>query len=209
MSRLITFGCSYTYGDRLPDCYQPEKDASGMLASKLAWPQLLANELELDCVNNSKPGVSNKFIWNSIINFNYKKNDIVVILWTHPDRTTLITKETTTNIGPWDTRAPGSEYYKYLYDDHDSELTSKLFISHANYFLKNKLMTVYNLIINRSLIKLFNMTNSDIVDHIPLYFIDKIYNDIPPKALDNVHPGINAHLKFSQDLLNYITTKCK
>ena len=57
--RLITFGCSNTYGHGLPDCHVPPNEA-GPNPSKVAWPQLLADRRGLECVNLGQPGGSNK-----------------------------------------------------------------------------------------------------------------------------------------------------
>ena len=49
MNRLVTFGCSHTFGQALPDVWDSKKEEhlfhNG--ASKYAWPQLLANKLNI------------------------------------------------------------------------------------------------------------------------------------------------------------------
>jgi len=59
--RLIAFGCSYTYGAGLEDCFTPPI-GHGPIPSKFAWPQLVANELNMECINMSSSGASNKEI---------------------------------------------------------------------------------------------------------------------------------------------------
>ena len=74
MSRLVAFGCSYTYGYGLSDCHiEPNKP--GPNPSKLAWPSLLANMLDLEVVNCSNIGASNIHILWRLINFDFKNDD--------------------------------------------------------------------------------------------------------------------------------------
>ena len=44
--KLVTFGCSYTYGHGLPDCIMA-KGRAGKRPSKFAWPYLLAKKLDM------------------------------------------------------------------------------------------------------------------------------------------------------------------
>jgi hypothetical protein len=83
--RLITFGCSYTYGSGLADCFVPPM-GHGPVPSKLAWPQLVANELNMDCVNMSSPGASNKEILNTLLNFKFDSSDVVIVMWSFVER---------------------------------------------------------------------------------------------------------------------------
>ena len=53
MDRLVAFGCSNTYGEGLPDCWvdkngDPSRTKAGFHGpkpSKLAWPRLMANNM--------------------------------------------------------------------------------------------------------------------------------------------------------------------
>jgi hypothetical protein len=69
------------------DCFEPSAtNGSGPIPSKFAWPQILANELGMECVNMSKPGASNKEILNSLLNFNFNALDVVVTMWSFIER---------------------------------------------------------------------------------------------------------------------------
>lgn len=70
---LWVTGCSHTYGDDLTDKTQ-------------AWPYLLANMLELDCVNNAVSGGSNERIVYQTVKS--KPTTLKIIAWTHIERTT-------------------------------------------------------------------------------------------------------------------------
>jgi len=88
MSRLITFGCSHTFGQALPDVWNNIRSGP----SKYAWPQLLADKLNIECVNLGIPGASNKQIWFRIVKIKFEPNDIVIILWSSQPRWCIIRK---------------------------------------------------------------------------------------------------------------------
>ena len=90
--RLVAFGCSNTFGQALPDVWDYKKNVSisKQGPSKYAWPQVLADKLNLECVNLGTPGASNKEVWFHIVNTEFKKSDIVIILWPGRSRWCII-----------------------------------------------------------------------------------------------------------------------
>lgn len=205
MSRLIAFGCSLTYGHGLPDCIVPPLDP-GLEPSKLAWPNIVANNLNLECVNNSSPGSSNKRIWHSIINFNFEKDDLVFVLWSYGERYAILKdKDSIEDVAVWIDSKESRAYYKNLYTDYDSSMQSRLYVSHSNLFLKEQGITVYNLVTNKNYNDIFTLVDQTI-HHLPLYLCDN-YIGKYPLALDNNHPGAECHKAFATDILENI--KCK
>lgn len=87
--KLITVGCSMTYGFGLPDIAEDKSGFPNMDLgpSNLAWPSILANKLNLKLVNISLPGASTKWMAQEIVNYPIDPTDIVVFLWTLPGRT--------------------------------------------------------------------------------------------------------------------------
>ena len=87
---LFAFGCSYTFGQGLPDCFEPPNRA-GKEPSNFAWPYRLKDKVGFrQCINLSTPGFSNKEITKKIIEYpNYSQNAMVVILWTSFARKTI------------------------------------------------------------------------------------------------------------------------
>jgi hypothetical protein len=192
--RLIAFGCSLTYGHGLPDCFVPPY-GPGLNPSKLAWPELVAKTLHKECINTSAPGASNKKIWNIVLNFEFKDNDLIFIHWSFPARTAMIREDGVVDISH---NNKHDLYYQNFYDDYDSEVMSKLFVSHTNFYLNSKNLKVYNLVANRklqSILTLKEMTTS----HLPVYIQDSIKKF--PYALDGSHPGIECHEFFSNQIL--------
>lgn len=195
MERLIAFGCSLTYGHGLPDCFSPP-DGPGPTPSKFAWPALIADQLGRKCINNASPGASNKRIWHTVINFNFKESDIVFIQWTYMERTSIIKRDSIINIGNW----TGHDcYYDSIYDEFDSKLITELYIDHTNRYLKSKNITVYNLIPENFKC---NMPKSS---YIPIFmnYISEYY----PLALDSNHPGASCHEAYSKSILDYLKIK--
>ncbi len=200
MARLVAFGSSYTYGDGLPDTFSNNNNPS-----RLAWPSVLANELNLECVNMSSRGASNKKIWHDILNFKFKPDDIVFILWAFSNRYTIFnSKSTFKNLMPsaTDDLIEADAYYRYIYTEYDSALSSKLYINHANHLILSKNIKVYHLLLNAESKDLFELAGQTI-DTIPLLF-EESYKKVYPLSLDNLHPGEECHKEFVRDILLWL-----
>lgn len=202
MNRLIAFGCSMTYGHGLPDCTS-NTHLPGPVSSKLAWPEIVAQQLGRLCINMSTPGSSNKRIWHNIINFKFKKNDIAVILWSFEDRSAVLQdKKSVYDIGHWVESDSAKTYYQHCYNRYDALMQTKLFVSHTNFLLKEKKVPVYNLTARKEAVNFFKLSTHT-TPHVPLYIINN-YKGHYPKALDNKHPGVECHLVFGNDVSQYI-----
>lgn len=99
MTTLYAFGCSNTYGEGLPDCWQPSPEAPkrhtyAPTPSRLAWPQLTADTLGYECANLAIPGASNKLILHRILNTRFKPNSKVVVCWSYTNRHTVFRTHT-------------------------------------------------------------------------------------------------------------------
>lgn len=200
MNRLITFGCSLTYGVGLSDCWPNLSKPS-----KLSWTNIVANSMGKKLVNRSRPGSANKGIWYHIHKFNFKQDDTVFILWSYPERHAIIKSpliglpNTIKNlqIRSIDHDESSKSYYTDLYNNYDSILMSQLYIDHANRILADKNIKVYNLVIERKYSPLVGNHN-----FIPLYMGE--YERVYPKALDGDHLGLEGQQIFANDLLNYL-----
>lgn len=191
--RIISFGCSYTYGQGLEDCHI-EPNLPGLSPSNYSWPSLLGQKLSLPIVNCSKPGFGNGAILNEILNFNFEKNDIVCVLWTFKTRD-IIYKfgQESINTGRWN-----KDWYNKQ-DLYDLSIKNLLHIHHAHCFLKilkiqNYFMDVdFYQDLGKSTPKCMNDIN-----FIKLNFraIEKAH----PLGLDNLHPGPNFHKKIAIEL---------
>ena len=202
MTRLITFGCSLTHGEGVE--------------SWEAWPSLLAEYNRFKLVNCGEPGASAKRIWWNIVNFDLQPSDVVVILWTHMDRWSIIKKDDLTD---WDiypeTRkkylnntnfTPNNRdklmhiWYEHIHDEWDMTQQYYLHVEHANLWLTHRCNRVYNL-----------RTNSKRSTHFST--VDFLNSDIErirsrhPKGSDNHHPGASAHREFAESVWQEMRNK--
>lgn len=195
--RLVTFGCSFTYGHGLADCFIPPREP-GPVPSKFAWPQLLANELKVDCINMSVPGASNKEILNTLLNFKFDSSDIVIIMWTFVERWCTI--KNYTSVDRLTQKSMNNNpnilsQYDKVFTFEDMQLD---FIYRANFakmYLGNKNLKNYHLSVNPynccpNVMPIWNAVNF-------LNINLSMIRQWMPKALDvadgTPHPGPEAH----------------
>ena len=198
MPRLIAFGCSNTYGQGLEDCYVPP--GPGPRPSKTAWPNTLGNLLNCSkVINQSAPGASNKLIWKTIVDFNFKQDDLVFIMWSHLERHCFFTNDQHMSIGPWIKNKANKFYYKVFYSKTDSILDFFNRADHSKRYLDSLHLVNYH-----------TATGHITINAIPKspkwcsvdFMNTSLYNirDLYPTALDNMHPGQEAHDHFANDL---------
>lgn len=189
--RLVAFGCSYTRGTALDDVWDFEKKCSIFpQPSKYAWPQLIANELGIECLNLGKGGLSNKAIWHNVVNFKFEPNDLIIIHWSFFDRFHFFeNKDQGYIIDHTHRTARDKAFFKYLHSDY--EMINDLFLrmNHINSLHKN---------INHILISPVKEVNWNNTSYTKIYldFIKEKY----PRANDDSHPGILAHKEFATQL---------
>jgi hypothetical protein len=108
MTTLHTFGCSITQGFALPDVVKPVCDSQGQpltseqiqqqglvvrwedfhlyAASQLAWPQVLADRLNIPVINHARRGACFQQIARQCAVASIQSSDIVVVMWTYLSR---------------------------------------------------------------------------------------------------------------------------
>jgi len=203
--RLISFGCSHTYGHGLEDCWVPKprtEKTSGPIPSKFAWPQLLSDKLNIENLNLSGPGMSNKEIWWKILNTPLKEDDLVIIQWSFIDRTCIIKHDHTFRLAYWSTDKYSKQFFKYIHDKYDMFIDSVLRMNHIDMYLKEKNILSYH-------------CKQPIAfdDYLPsikwntVNFLDIDFHTIRnqyPAALDGAHPGPLAHIEIADSIYNQI-----
>ena len=193
MSRLLAFGCSYTYGQGLEE---HKKITSN--PSSLAWPSRLANFLNLSCYNLSVPGASNKLIWYKAIKEKYSKDDTVIFLWTHLNRSSIIRNNgTVLNIGPWSKGNIEKTYYKFYHNEYQSNLDLNMRMSQISLYLDNLgIRNYHTLAVDKEV---------DILDFNKAKILKTSFHTIRGRhglALDNGHPDSKAQEEFATSLYN-------
>ena len=197
--RLVAFGCSNTYGQALPDT-KFKKHTQAPPASKFSWPSVLAEKLNIECVNKAVPGASNKLISHVIRNTNFQDNDIVVALWSYIERWCIIdidgdqdwTSHGHNVVAPWMKNRRSKNYFRYLYNEVDHRIETNHRIDYANLYLKSLG------------IKQFHSSCESIIH--PLLF-DINFDEFRKIdfALDNRHPGIESHKVIAEQFYKRIT----
>lgn len=196
--RLVAFGCSLTFGYALPDTGDNWKSNP----SRFAWPKKLANHLNITTVvNRGLPGASNKKILFEIQNFNFQKDDIVFILWSHIERWSVIKSKKIDHYAPHiDTKA-SRQYYKHIYDEHDHLISYYTRANFAKMMLDNKGIKNFHLTVKP-------YDDLDIKWNNVICLKTSLDNDIRKQihnyARDGHHPGVLSHQKFADMIYDEI-----
>ena len=179
MSRLIAFGDSFAYGQGLNGVNSPHTHAhSG------AWPTKLADTLGLECINQAKPGASNKLIWYLATLFDIRPDDVVVFGWSCPQRHLIFNKYLTdtysgqlsdlinyaepdadfSQIGNWmiDTDPRANAYYTHIYTPEDSWMSTLMQMSHIDLLIKQVTPYVIHTSIG-SQIEFFELSSDSVI----------------------------------------------
>ena len=200
MPRLVAFGCSFTYGHGLPDCYDG-KIGCGPTPSNFAWPRLLANKLGYTFANMGKPGAGNTEILWRLLNFNFEVDDVCVIMWSYFNRSDFFRYSN-------DIEGKRIERNDRLLDEEKSvfnennNITNLLAMSHAAYYLDSLNISSHACIGAYSpkfaddivLHDRIKITNLDLSFSMASYVVDT--------ALDGRHPGIQSHKLIAERLYN-------
>lgn len=77
MARIVAFGCSFTYGEGLPDW-----DKIKRLPSRFAWPAVIGKKLDYEVLNQGIPGGGNKQCAMKVLDTEFDEDDIAIFYWT-------------------------------------------------------------------------------------------------------------------------------
>jgi len=219
--RVISFGCSHTWGSALPDIVHNPIDENGnKKASRFTFGRVIADHYGYEHINQGEPGADNYFIAGKIIDFEYKKDDIVIVLWSHLNRYTINEfvdgKQKQMRLGPWcidgrdhprHIQKLTKTWVRYFDNDYDQYIRTFTAIHHTQTLLKCKGIKSYHLLQQPSVLSENPLRKNFMKDIklIPVFF--KHYRYIPPLAADNSHAGRNAHKAFGDAIINEIKLK--
>jgi len=80
IERLISVGDSCVFGSELSDV------VNDTTPSKLTYPALISQDLNLEYLCLARPGASNQYIVKTLLEYPFQGNEIVLIQWTNPAR---------------------------------------------------------------------------------------------------------------------------
>jgi hypothetical protein len=198
MSRLVTFGCSHTYGYGLLDL------TDGVGPSKLAWPSVLSKSLSKELVNKSYPGWSNTRILHEILNFNFEKGDLVVILWAAIDRDVIFNDTGNEyHVGSWVEDELAKKYFD-IHTDLDLAIKTLRAINHADLLLTNKKINCKHFLYTNKFYQVVKLARKK------CKWFDTPVHDANIRsmkiddALDNIHFGEKTHIVLSEYIKNLL-----
>lgn len=193
-NRLITFGDSFTYGESMPDNYRKVNQPS-----EFAWPNVIARKLDIvDVVNCAIPGASNKYISKSILDFKFKKYDLVLVLWSWHNRWHVYNNQSLhkQKIGLWkiNHNKISDLYYRHFYEENDSIDQSLIYINHASDYLKYKKVKNFHAFLDEDLQKTALNCKWHRTEILPfrVNFVDY--------ANDGSHPGVKSHVQIARQV---------
>ena len=138
--KLVSFGCSFIFGDDLADAHGYTDLKNDSRPSKNTWPALIAQRKNMPYSSRALAGIGNLRILESILTESSNVDtSFFIIGWSWIDRfdyTDLTDK--------WETARPTSEsdaaenYYKHLHSQYRDKLTSLTYIRTAIDTLKQK-----------------------------------------------------------------------
>jgi hypothetical protein len=200
MSRLVTFGDSFTFGHGLVDCHIPP-DIHGPNPSKFAWPQVLGDMLELEVVNKSTPGFSNIQILREVISFDFQPTDMVIVGWTYSLRDCIFSKnifgvESALRLSVWHKDTSFIKKYFDVHNNHDMAVRMGLYMHHAESYLKTKNINQHHFCAYHGWYEVMPSFSQPLENFIP----DEIIQHKLDIALDNSHPGPIAHRQAAERL---------
>lgn len=204
--RLITFGCSLTYGVGLKD------------RRKQSWSAKLGNMLGLKVINNGIPGACNKQIYIHALKQKYSKNDVVVFSWSFVHRHTIITNYrnlrdnvTLRMCQPGATKKQKQvldTYFLDIWQERDAVLNFHTQANHIDLLLKSVYnCKVYHLVQSR---RPYTWTKihhgvSDTWNFInfPQIYLEDIRSQYP-LGTDEQHPGQECHAEYAKQIYEWI-----
>lgn len=218
MNNLYAFGCSTTRGDALDDIWDYDKkhticQTDDYYPSKYAWPQLLADKLNLNCFNYGISGASNKQIWYELVKTHIKKNDTVIVQWTFIDRYYVIDHNhlsTNNQIGPWKPligkrqRDRQNAFYEHFHTNEDVLYDLNLRISHADQYAKQQGFKIFHTTCNMEDILFLPFNHAKILKTNIQYIQKETQSYANDRNKTGGHPGILAHKVYADRLYNEI-----
>lgn len=192
MKRLVVFGCSYTFGDGLPDCQSGSKEHS-----KLAWPSVLSQDLGLYLSNNSSCGASNKKILLDILQYTFRQDDIVIVLWSFAHRGLIFDESGHINL----INKNDKNFYQ-VHTDYDLVMDTVLQIHHAKTYLQTKVKNYLSFYFDKSLNNF--LSNAEPLQ-VPIMAEFMPMNNLAvDKASDGMHPGLQSHRNMAAHIFSRI-----
>lgn len=208
MPRLVTFGCSHTYGQGLPDCWIDNR--AGPVPSNYAWPTLLAKKLNLECVNLSSPGSGNFQILINLLKAELRPDDLVILAFSYfvrYDFYVMTDKIQNGKMVKFITPKINQNYNEFKemvlsqadnqYWEEQNYWDNWLAIQHCELYLNSKQIKNFSFL---------NVSQGALEKRPEIIKLNNFWADvhlmIMDKALDNSHPGVGSQMQQATKIYN-------
>ena len=173
--------------------------------SDYAWPSVLQDMLKVEVINTAIPGMSDKFILQRILDFEFQQDDIICILWPPFDRFCFFNEDETVHLGAfWTDRDKKSKmFFKHFHSEHDSMLNFFRTTDYVDLYLNklNKNIKHHQMLFSKTYFPLQPKWCTTQFMEVDLLTI----RDRHPLAEDQIHPGVEAHVEIA----NFFYTSIK
>lgn len=144
ISRIVSFGCSFTWGTDLPDC----SDGNPYGFSQLTWSALVAQKLDKQYYSCALGGSGNLSIADRVFDWvNLNPDDFVMINWTFLDRfdySDPMGSHFNNGTSDFRTCRPGNDdtisefYFRHLHSEYRDKLTALMYVKTTIDYLRSK-----------------------------------------------------------------------
>lgn len=143
IERLISFGDSCIFGSELGDV------VNDTTPSKLTYPALIAEQLELEYLCLAKPGASNQHIVKTILDYPFRGTEIAIIQWTNSARFGLPLDDGWSDMSPNlddmdSAKLLSKEFYARIEIDKFSKLQFKMCVDTVKQTLRSQYIMTSN-----------------------------------------------------------------
>lgn len=180
---------------------------------ELSWPYLFKKRLgeHVNILNFSVGGASNDYISRSVLRqCSSVKPDILLVMFTYPDRKEFISENGRKNIGPWNEEDEDILNYYAHYTDELGNMNLLRNILLVQYFCKTQDIDYIFVVQNIDKFKSFCLRSeifSELFSLIDMANLCDFSMEFKDKIYDGLHPGPESHDLFAKRLFDFYSNR--
>jgi len=185
-------------------------DIETLHGSKYAWGQVLADRLDMNCVNRGVVGASVKeTLWHfdqtlSVI----KSNDIVCFLWPYAYRYNLIQEDDIKAGRVWPDSVSAKKWYQ-IFDPYDSAFTTQAYMQYTHLLLKEMNVQSFHMFVDIGVERLNFYTDINVITDTDFNTVRNL-NDLTGVKLGSKidkHGGVQTHKVIANMFYQQLITR--